>query len=351
MSFLDDLTSLHTVDRSNMAEELRLLPARVREAVEAPFPSIGIDGRALTTIAVIGLGGSAIGGDLAAAMVAHQCPLPIIVLRSSVLPDWVQPSTLVIAVSYSGNTAETVKAYLQAKARGCPLVAIASGGKLAAHAAADGTLLLSPGSYPQPRLAVGAITVLILKVISIITGTACDAMCNAMSDAFLKITSSVTQEVPTEQNPAKLLAYQLLDRLSLVVAGGLLAPAARRWKTQMNENAKSLCVIEEVPELFHNTLEGLKLPSVVSDLGTWVFLEAPSDQTVSMPQLDHFAALLKESGLRVERVRAPMNKPHEALWWIIGMGDWVSYYCACLNNVDPMPVSTIQGFKKNVTAP
>jgi glucose/mannose-6-phosphate isomerase len=173
-------------------------------------------------------------------------------------------------------------------------------------------------------------------------------MCYAMSDAFLKITPSVAQEVPTEQNPAKLLAYQLLGRLPFVVAGGMLAPAARRWKTQMNENAKSLCVVEEVPELFHNTLEGLKLPAVASDNATWVFLEAPVDQTVSMPQLDHFAALLKESGLRVERVCAPMEEPHEALWWIIGMGDWVSYYLACLNNVDPMPVSVIQGFKKSV---
>ncbi len=348
MSFLDDLNSLHTIDRGNMAEELRLLPARVREAVEAPFPSVGVDGRALTAIAVIGLGGSAIGGDLAGAMVVDLCPLPMSVLRSSVLPDWVKPSTLVIAVSYSGNTAETVNAYLQAKARGCILIAIASGGKLAALAVADGTLLLSPGFYPQPRLAVGAITVLILKTISAVTGIACNVMCNAISDAFLKIISSMAQEVPTEHNPAKLLAYQLLDRLSFVVAGGFLAPAARRWKTQMNENAKSLCVMEEVPELFHNTLEGLKLPAVASDLSTWVLLEAPSDQTVSLPQLDHFAGLLKESGLRVERVRAPNGEPQEALWWIIGMGDWVSYYLACLNNVDPMPVPTIQGFKKSV---
>ncbi|MEW6610753.1 MAG: SIS domain-containing protein [Patescibacteria group bacterium] len=346
MSFLDKEESLFAIDRSRMADALQAIPARVRAIAQTPFPAVDVDRHALTSIVVIGLGGSAIGGDLAAAMVMDQCTLPIIVLRGSVLPHWVQSSTFVVAVSYSGNTAETIAAFRSARERRCPLVAIASGGKLAAAATDGGVPLLNPGTYSQPRLAVGAMTVLLLNIISSVTRKPCDDQLAVVADAYHRVTSSVTPDVPTETNRAKMIAYQLLDRLPVVVAGGVLGPVARRWKTQLNENAKSLCVVEEMPELFHNTLEGLKLPVVASDSATWVFLEAPADQSVPLPQLDHFATLLKKASLRVERVRASLDNPHAALWWMIGMGDWVSYYLACLNNVDPTPVETIQAFKK-----
>jgi len=345
MSSLDQIESLRSVDRSNMMEILSEFPQRVAAAFAQSLPDFNFDPAKARSMAVVGLGGSAIGGDLAIAAFADRLTKPVAVVRRAVLPAWMGENTLVVAVSYSGNTAEVLSAYRQARRRGCTVIAVANGGTLAEHAERDGVPLVHVSHFPQPRLAVGDLTIAVMKIFAYACGIALEGMSGAVVSALGEWRLKCIPAVPIGENPAKLLAYKLLDRLPAVVGGGVLVPLAHRWKTQLNENAKSMCVAEELPELFHNTIEGVGTPSRFVDDCVWVVLEAEADRTVPESQLDRLEEFLKARSVSVERIAAREDNLMAALWHLLYFGDWVSFYLACLYEVDPMPVPTIEAFK------
>ena len=208
-----------------------------------------------TGVVVAGMGGSAIGGDLVlAAQLA--LPVPAAVVRGYELPAWVGPSTLVVAVSYSGNTEETLACVEAALARGCTPLCVASGGRLAALAAERGLPLVTVPPGLQPRAAVGYLAMPLLAALERL-----ELVPSAEKD--VEEAAAVVREMtallaPTEDegcNLAKDLARRLHGHVPLVYGAGLSAPAARRWKTQLNENAKAMAFWAELPELDHNEIE------------------------------------------------------------------------------------------------
>jgi glucose/mannose-6-phosphate isomerase len=346
MPALDQIESIRAVDKEGMAELLKEFPQRVDAAFARELPGFNFISAGVRSIAVVGMGGSAIGGDLAVAMLTERLTVPVEVLRTAHLPAWAGKEALVIAVSYSGNTAETLTAYDEARRRGCAIAAVSSGGILAESAKRDHVPYIQVGAYPQPRLAVGDLTVAVLGILVRVCGGALEGMRGTVRTALNAVQAQCLPAVPTDENPAKFLAYRLFDRLPVVAGGGALAPVARRWKTQVNENAKSVCVAETVPELLHNTIEGLKNPPRFADDSTWVLLEAPGDPAMPAGQLEKLAQFLRTAGVLVERIRASESDPSAAVWRLVYLGDWVSFYLACLQGVDPMPVPAIQAFKK-----
>lgn len=356
MPSLDQIESFRQVDKSGMGMILEEFPQRAEEAFASPLPAFNFSPAEIRSVAVVGLGGSAISGDLASSALEGMAGKPIATVRSAILPAWADKDTLVIAVSYSGNTAEVLAAYEEARQRRCPVVAVASGGKLAEYAARDHMPWVAVGASLQPRLAVGDLTAAVMKIAMWVCGISWEDTFRVIVGALGELQPQLISSVPTEQNPAKLLAYKLFDHLPVVAGGGVMAPVARRWKTQMNENAKLICIAEGVPELFHNTIEGLKNPLRIADNSIWILLEALDDPAVPAGQLDKLSSLLESSGIRVERVKAPLKNETltgqapafdlcAAQWRLLYLGDWVSYYLAILDNVDPMPVETIQAFK------
>ncbi len=301
-------------------------------------------------VAVCGMGGSAIGGELMLAAVPALA-VPSTVVRGDELPAWVSAETLVVAVSYSGETEETLACVEGALARGCRPLCVASGGRLAALAAERGLAHVAVPAGLQPRAALGVLATPVAAAL-VQAGLCGDLAADvaAAGTVLDELASDLAPEVPEEANGAKTLARRLTGRLVLVYGGGVTTPAARRWKTQLNENANAMAFWSELPELDHNEIEGwASVPALTADTQV-VLLEDPEWAAALGRRAQLTAAELGAQGVAVERLTARGVAPLARACSLVGLGDWVSYYLALLYGRDPTPVAAIERFKRRLAA-
>jgi len=298
-----------------------------------------------TGVVVCGMGGSAIGADLVLATMPDLA-VPAAVVRGYHLPAWVGPGTLVVAASFSGDTEETLACTREALGRGCVPVCVASGGRLAALAEELELPLVRVPAGGQPRAAVGYLATPLLATL-VACGLSGDRQTD-VDEAAAVLRAGVAAcgpGVPDASNPAKALARRLHRRQVVVYGAGLTAPVARRWKGQINENAKAPAFWNELPELDHNELMGwTSLPHAAA--GTIaVFLDDVAEDERLRRRADLTAAELEARGVGVERVSASGRSAFARLFSLVQLGDYASYYLALLYGVDPTPVAAIQAFK------
>jgi glucose/mannose-6-phosphate isomerase len=230
------------------------LSAQVAAAAESARAVEGLpsaDG--LSAVLIIGMGGSGIGGDVAAAVAAPGCRLPVLVSKHYECPAWVGPSTLVIASSFSGNTEETLAAAGGAAARGARMVVLTSGGELTRLAGEWGAPVLPVDpTIPMPRAGIGAVAIpplVALESMGLLEGV------GAQVDAAVAQLARRAEQLSAGRNPAERLAHAIGGRIPLVYGGGQLGEvAAWRWKGQFNENPKLPSWPNRVPELTHNEI-------------------------------------------------------------------------------------------------
>lgn len=197
-------------------------------------------------VVILGMGGSAIGGDLASSLVAAEAKLPILIHRDYNLPTFVDAKTLVIASSYSGMTEETLFSFEQALDTESKKLVITTGGKLKAMAEARGVPVFSFDYPAQPRAALpyGLLPILyFLQKLGFISDRSADVA--ETVQVLQKLSQRINEGVPTSQNPAKQLAQRLYRRLPVIYGSGIVSEVARRWKTQLNENSKAWAFYEE----------------------------------------------------------------------------------------------------------
>lgn len=344
---LDDLGALRRLDRSDMLGAAAALPGQVRDAWAISRPLVVPDThRAVTAVAVLGMGGSAIGGDLVRGIWADRLRVPIEVIRGYDLPAWVGPDTLVVASSHGGTTEETISAFGQAAERKAPTAIISTGGTLLEVARRARLPHLAFPGGGQPRAAVGyAVTLLagLLERTGLldIAGTEVEA---AARSADARVAASLP-EVPTAQNEAKRLAWAIVDRLPIIEASGLLGPVARRWKTQLNENGKTTAVWEELPEATHNAVVGYPQPDTLKDHLLVLFLESDHDHERNRLRARLSRELLESSGISSEVVAVTGEGRFGQALDAVVRGDYASIYLAALYGVDPTPVESISMLK------
>lgn len=301
-------------------------------------------------ILIAGMGGSAIGADLLSAYIADQCPVPVVVHRDYGLPAWAAgPGTLVIASSHSGNTEETLSAFAQARAAGCKLLAVSTGGRLSAEAETAGVPAWHFEHKGQPRAAVGFSFGLLLAAftqLKLIRDPEADLR-QAVTDMRAQ-QAHIRADVLVERNPAKRLAGQLYGRWVTVLASGLLTPVARRWKGQISEVAKAWAQFEFLPEADHNTLAGLLNPEDQLTRSISLFLRAPSDHERNRLRSDLTRKSFMLEGLNTDFVDAQGKNPLSHLWTLLHLGDYTAYYLAMMYGVDPTPVAAIESFKQEM---
>ena len=313
----------------------------------------GAPGRPAALV-VCGMGGSAIGADLVLACLP-TLSVPATVVRGYAIPAWVDASTLLVAASYSGQTEETLCCANAALERGCRPVCIASGGALAELAAAHGLSLVRVPGGGQPRAAVGYLSAPLLAAVEA-AGLAHDVA--AQVDEAAAVLRAGNERYGPQRpagdgphgNAAKDLALRLCERQAVVYGAGLTAPVARRWKGQINENAKAPAFWNELPELNHNELMGwTSLPHVASSTVA-VFLDDPQADPRLVRRAELTAAELQARGVAVEHAQAEGESPLARLFSLVQFGDYVSFYLAILYGVDPTPVQAIQDFKAKLSA-
>jgi glucose/mannose-6-phosphate isomerase len=345
---LDDLPALGRLDASGMLAASAALPGQVRDAWTRSRALVMPDAhRAAKAVALLGMGGSAIGGDLVRGIWSDRLRVPMEVVRGYDLPAWVGPETLVVASSYSGATEETISAFGQAVERRAPVAISSTGGTLLDVARRASLPHLSFPGGGQPRAAVGyAITLLAgLLERSGMLDLGDDEIQAAVATADAAV-AAYAPGVPTADNAAKQLAWLIVDRVPIIEASGFLAPVARRWKTQLNENSKSVAAYEELPEATHNAVVGYPQPDAVRDHQLVVFLESDIDHPRNTLRASLSRELLDASGINHHVVHASGPSRFARALDAIVLGDFTSVYLAALYGIDPTPVDAISELKQ-----
>ena len=354
------------LDKANMIELLEEFPQKMRDALrlgeEFSIPNnfspvsasnsvpVPASAQNFQNIVVLGMGGSAIGGDLLSDYLADELSIPIVVIRGYDIPKFVDENSLVFAVSYSGNTEETLSALkrcLEAKAR---IIALTSGGKLAVLAQENNFPVIKVPAGIQPRAAISYLFFPILKALERLGLT-------KERNEEIEETHNILQELsreygaksPLNNNLAKKVALGLYQHLPLVYGSeGLLEAVAMRWKTQINENSKWPCFWNVFPELDHNEIVGYEIENKINRQVKIVYLQ-DTEGLLRVEQRREITRKIIEDKV-AEFIICPTRGKGKMsrMFSLIFLGDLASYYLAILNQVDPSPVVCIEDLKKEL---
>ncbi|MFN3596345.1 MAG: bifunctional phosphoglucose/phosphomannose isomerase [Rubricoccaceae bacterium] len=342
----EPLLTSDTLDPSDMRGAIAAFPEHLHEGWTrgAAADALGYDG--LGGVVVLGMGGSAIGGDLVRALCEPSAPVPFLVNRAYGLPAWVDARTLVVASSYSGGTEETLSAYDEATARGARVVAVTSGGELAARAEAAGQpVIMIPGGL-QPRAALGYSLGVLLRLARAagLLELSDDDYAEAREAARLR---AALYDADDRANYAREISGALVGHLPLVYTGvGLLEPVGLRWRTQIHENAKHPAYGNVFPELNHNEIMGFEAapPELLSRMVVLV-LRDREDHAQVQRRFERTRELLARHVAGWREIDAEGEGRLGRMLSLIQLGDAVSFWLAARKRVDPTPVDTIQQLK------
>lgn len=352
-SALDDRAVVERLDPHGLLGRIEALPeqceAAWRQAERFELPAGCGDAR---QVVVLGMGGSAIAGDIVRSLAYRQAQgKQVTVARGYELPPFVDASTLVVACSHSGNTEETLSTFEQALSTGARTLAVTAGGRLAALARERGTPAFVYQYDGEPRSALGHQLMALLSVGERVGVMGAQAAAVEEALALMRAQRErIGFAAPVERNDAKQLAGRLRGRLPVIVGAGVLAEAAHRWKTQLNENSKTWALYEELPELDHNTIVGFGLPEEVAARAHVVFLWHPSLHERVRLRYEATEEALSEAGVSHERVEAQGESPLAQVLTSVYLGDLVSYYLALLYNVAPSPVEALERVKARLAS-
>lgn len=347
---LNAIQALPGLDPENMLAQIDGLPDQLQAAWDLgrqqPLPGW----KDIDRVLVAGMGGSAIGADLLAAYIAPSCKTPLFVQRDYDLPAWASgPRTLVIAASHSGDTEETLSCFEGAVKHGCRVLAISTGGELARLAGQAGVPLWTFTHQGQPRAAVGFSFGLLLAAFTRLGLIADPSQELAEAAAAMRTQQdSLRIGVPVVRNPAKRMAGQLFGRWIMVMGSSVLAPVARRWKTQVNELAKAWAQYDYLPEADHNTVAGIVHPEEQLNKMMALFLRAPSDLPRNRLRAEITRQVFMTEGLNTDFYDAQGNSPLAHQWTALHFGDYQAYYLAMAYGVDPTPIPAISELKKEM---
>lgn len=322
-----------------MEQFLLSLPEQIRRGYElgAACKLPASYGR-VDNIIFCGVGGSAIGGDIVAELVAAESPIPFIVSRMSRMPAWVGKNTLAIFSSNSGNTPETLAAFYSAVESGAKILVLTSGGALLEKARELGLPhIVIPNGMP-PRCAIGYMTMSLLPVLAA-------RKLLPFSRSQMEYVVQSLQNPPRER--AKEIARRLKDKhIFLYGHARFFAPVVKRWRAQLAENAKTISSHHLLPEMLHNEIEGWTFPPGFPENSAVVFILDPELSAKIKEKIQAARQLMCDRGADVIDVDAPSGILLSRIFGLISLGDWVSYKLALLNGVDPVPIPLIESLKK-----
>ena len=314
-------------DKENMMGVLESFSEQCREAVKLSRGA-NVKGK-FDSICVCGMGGSGIGGDLLKSLVSK---LPVYAVHDYILPAYVDRKSLVVIVSYSGNTEETLSCFKQAKKRKCKILSITSGGKLAES---DKKAIIIPSGI-QPRNAIGYLFLSMVAVLS--KAKVIPNQASAINEAIRILNPKLCSR------QGFLLAQKLRNNIPVFYASAELAAVAYRIKTAVNENAKQPAFYHYFPEMDHNEIVGFKKNA--SKIAA-VFIMDKKNSAKINERMEITKKIIKHDAA-VHDLEVHGKSLLARMMYAIYVGDYISYYLALMNKVDPTPVAVVEDFKKRL---
>ena len=346
---LDDPTTLRRIDPEDMLGKVAEMPrqlAQARQVAGSLKPESRL--RDVDAVIVLAMGGSAIGAELVAAAAGERLRVPLIVHRDYGLPAGAGPRTLIVASSHSGETVETLSGFGEALRRELPLVAVTTGGRLAAQASDAGVPILRYRLGGQPRAAIGFGVGLVHELLARLELIGEPDPIGPVVASLEGVLDRLGPGVETDANPAKQLAWSMFGRIPVVYGHGLMSAVAHRWKTQLNENAKTWSAFEPMPEANHNAIEGSLNPRELSDALYVVELRDPDEPAELAERYRVVEELLGERATNRSTVWAEGPSRLARVLNAVAHGDLVSVYLAILYQTDPTPVTLLAMLKERL---
>lgn len=330
-----------TVGGGKMLDAVRAMPDHLRDALWR-IETARAGAMEAPAAFVCGVGGSAVGGDLAIAALSDRLTKPMLVPRGYELPSWAPAGSAVLCSSYSGNTEETLACYAAAEALGARRLVATTGGELADVARADGVPVIGLPAGLQPRAAVGYMFCIAAELAAL---SVAGPRINTEIDAAA---SHLGEALAAAESRARELAAEIGDATVLVYGSDLTAPVAYRWKTQVNENAKLPAFSSELPEADHNELEGW---SGADRRFAAVFLEDRDQHPRERKRFELTAKAIEPHAATVINLEIEGETRTQRVLHGVMLGDLVSIELANARGVDPMAVDVLEGFKRKMGRP
>jgi glucose/mannose-6-phosphate isomerase len=370
---LDTTALLAAADPADMLRQVASSAAQVRSAVratqEADLVEITDAGRP-RAIVVTGMGGSGVAGDVLAAVCGPGCPAQVLPVHDYQLPAWVGATDLVIAVSCSGGTEETISAATEAVRRGCRLIGVGGeGSPLAMITEQARAPFIGVASAGMPRSTLWGLSmplVVIAGRLGLLEAGADDY--ESAAAELERISHLCRPDSDSFVNPAKSLALELAGTLPMIWGSSPLAGvAAYRFGTQLSENAKYPAVVGTLPEANHNQVVTFDGPFAAGPggIGGVLGLDEPGEDGPAValrlvllrdsrehPQVarrrEESARLAEERGIRVTELAAADGGPLERLASLVQLIDYATVYLAIALGIDPGPIAAIQELKARI---
>lgn len=349
VTLLDKPEKVKEVDKSDMLSHLVKTPDYCRDAIKRTEQTSVPTKVKPENIVIVGMGGSAIGGEILKDWLRDELPIPIEVSRDYILPAYVNEDTLVIANSYSGNTEETLSAFLAANKRKCTTIAITSGGQLLSFSKKLRVPHVTIPAGLPPRVAVPYLFFplpVLMKKMGILSNIE-DEVEEAIQ-VLERIGKANSLSIPAETNKAKKLAQELMGTVPIIYGFRQYGAIAHRLKTQFNENSKTPSKHDVFPELNHNETVGWEAPETLTKNFSVILIRDPDESPEIRRRIETTTSLAFSRAKKVLEIDAEGQGKLAKMFSILCIGDFASVYLAILQGKDPTPVKIIERMKREL---
>lgn len=354
-SIIDSREKIAELDVSNALGSIELLSDQIREAWEETQDIQFTPEAEIRNVVVNGMGGSGLGAHVIQHVFKEKLTVPLEVIHSYDLPNYVDEHTLVVISSYSGNTEEPLHSIEQAEAKKAQIVTITAGGKLKKLAEERNypSYFIDPQFNPsnQPRMAIGNSVfgqIGLLSKAGVISLT--DEEVEEVITTVIRTVESNTVEKKTEESQAKLIAYECLERRPILVSSEFMEGSLHVSANQFNENAKIFADYKIVPELNHHLMEGLKFPQ--SNQGTHLFLFMNSQlfSASNQKRMKLTQEIVEKNHIDALAVQLTSETKLTQVFESIALLAFANFYLSMLEGIDPCPIPFVDEFKEKLSS-
>jgi glucose/mannose-6-phosphate isomerase len=297
-------------------------------------------GTDIRNVLITGMGGSGIGANLVESLTFARIPIPVTVSKGYNIPQFVSPHTLFIACSYSGSTEETLAAVQKAMLKRAHIICITSGGKLLELAKEYNFYFIQLPNGDSPRAMIGYMMVSLLYALY---------HTNLIGAAFIKETENSIEYLDRGekaiQSEAEIIAKKLKGKLPFIYCDGRLHAMAVRFQQQLNENAKQIAHVNTFPEMNHNEIVGWRFPEQILQQAQVIYLYSDHDHPRVEKRLEICREIFEKRSRPIIDIVAQGASLLEQYYYLIHLTDWISFFLAKENDVDPDSTETVTFLK------